>query len=303
MKKLLTLILAFALSGFSVAQSLAGVCINNVAQTISNGVIAPIPLAAITLCTAGSTAANCRANIVQTYTSAALTTTTPPAVLSPFIADAGGNYFFCAVPGHYALNIGSAYGSYFVPDIALAQPGGSASTASASDHAPVQCSTGSYATGVTNVWAGNCAQVQYSQLRGTVPTWNQNTIGNAATATSASTATTANYANSAGTATTAGSLTFFPVQYAVGSNDPGTSSVVCQSIPQATQTLTFSFPTGILACAVSTDASTGKTDFWYQTTSWIGNSLTVQRACSNNDAGEEGEFGIATRPVAICFGN
>jgi hypothetical protein len=58
-----------------------------------------------------------------------------------------------------------------------------AATASASDHSPTQCSSGQFSEGDTTAWAANCAQVQYSQLGGTVPTWNQSTTGNAATAT------------------------------------------------------------------------------------------------------------------------
>jgi hypothetical protein len=44
--------------------------------------------------------------------------------------------------------------------------------------------------------ADTATNVAYSGLTGTVPTWNQNTTGNAATATSATTATYANYVNS-----------------------------------------------------------------------------------------------------------
>jgi hypothetical protein len=60
---------------------------------------------------------------------------------------------------------------------------GNAGTASASDHSPTQCSSGNFSTGNTTAWAANCAQVQYSQIGGTAPTWNQSTTGNAATAT------------------------------------------------------------------------------------------------------------------------
>jgi hypothetical protein len=42
------------------------------------------------------------------------------------------------------------------------------------------CTSGQYETASTNGSAPTCAQVQYSQLGGTVPTWNQNTTGTAA---------------------------------------------------------------------------------------------------------------------------
>jgi hypothetical protein len=60
---------------------------------------------------------------------------------------------------------------------------GNAATATAADHSPTQCTSGQYSTGDTTAWAANCGQVQYSQLGGSVPTWNQSTSGNAATAT------------------------------------------------------------------------------------------------------------------------
>ena len=69
---------------------------------------------------------------------------------------------------------------------------GNAATATASDHSPTQCSSGLYSQGDTTGWAANCATVQYSQLGGTVPTWNQSTTGNAATATQATNATNVN---------------------------------------------------------------------------------------------------------------
>lgn len=62
---------------------------------------------------------------------------------------------------------------------------GNAATATAAASSPSQCSSGQFATGVTTGWAANCAAVQYSQLGGSVPTWNQSTTGNATTATTA----------------------------------------------------------------------------------------------------------------------
>jgi hypothetical protein len=60
---------------------------------------------------------------------------------------------------------------------------GNASTASAFATAPGQCSANLYSTGITISGIANCSQVTYGQLGGTIPTWNQNTTGNAATAT------------------------------------------------------------------------------------------------------------------------
>ena len=190
MKRLIWFTSLWIFAASAIAQAPGGVCISNVAQTISNGVIAPIPYATIALCSAGSTATNCIANKVNIYTSTALSTATPT---NPFTADAGGNYFFCAADGQYALLISSTYGTYFVPSIKLvdnwAAGGtitgnlivtgtvtgghngnltGNASTASASNHSPTQCTSGLYSQGDTAAWAANCAQVQYSQL-GAIP--------------------------------------------------------------------------------------------------------------------------------------
>lgn len=90
----------------------------------------------------------------------------------------------------------------------------------------------------------------------------------------------------------------------VGSQDAAWSGTGCSS--GASQTLTFTFPHGIVACGVSTSvASAGSVDFWYQIVgSPAGsNSVTVQRQCSHNDAGVEGTFNIATTPVVTCVGN
>ena len=54
---------------------------------------------------------------------------------------------------------------------------GNAGTSSASDHAPTQCPSNKYSTGVTTAWAANCGQVNYSQLTGTVPHPSANTLG------------------------------------------------------------------------------------------------------------------------------
>ena len=95
---------------------------------------------------------------------------------------------------------------------------GNAATATASDHSPTQCSSGLYSQGDTTGWAANCATVQYSQLGGSVPTWNQSTTGNAATAT-----------NTTGNAATATALAATPGQcssgnYATGIAAAGTAN-------------------------------------------------------------------------------
>jgi hypothetical protein len=161
-KRILSLTSLWLFVAAAFAQAQTGVCLNNVAQTISNGVIAPIPYASVALCSSGSTAANCVANKVSIYTSAALSTATPT---NPFTSDAGGNYFFCAAAGDYALLINSSYGQYFVPDIELVDDWskggtmtgaltdaagfigpltGNASTASALAATPSACNPSSY---------------------------------------------------------------------------------------------------------------------------------------------------------------
>jgi len=54
------------------------------------------------------------------------------------------------------------------------------------------CTSGQYVSALVNGTVPTCAVVQYSQLGGTVTTWNQNTTGNAATATNISTNGSAN---------------------------------------------------------------------------------------------------------------
>jgi len=55
----------------------------------------------------------------------------------------------------------------------------------------------------------NCTGYTYANLGGTAPTWNQNTTGNAATATTATTALTATSATTAGSATSLSTTDFF----------------------------------------------------------------------------------------------
>jgi hypothetical protein len=198
-KRILALTSLWLFAVAALAQAPIGVCLNNVAQTISNGVIAPIPYATVALCTPGSTASNCIANKVNIYTSTSLSTATPT---NPFTSDAGGNYFFCAHVGHYGLLINSSYGQYFVPDVAMADNWaaggtmtgaltdaagfigpltGNATTASASDHSPTQCGAGLYSQGDTTSWAANCAQVLWSQI-GSIPSFYYQTVQSAGTA-------------------------------------------------------------------------------------------------------------------------
>lgn len=181
MKRVLAVLAAFLAATCCAQTAPIGVCVSNVAQTISNGLIAPVPSASITLCSQNSTSSTCAANIVSIYTSTALTTPTPT---NPFVADVGGNYFFCAAVGHYALLIQGSVGGFFVPDITLADDWskggvvtgnwqatsfigpltGNAATASASNHSPTQCGAGNYATGVSTVWAANCSPLFYQTL-------------------------------------------------------------------------------------------------------------------------------------------
>jgi hypothetical protein len=95
---------------------------------------------------------------------------------------------------------------------------GNAATATASNHSPTQCSSGLYSQGDTTGWAANCATVQYSQLGGSVPTWNQSTTGNAATATT----TTGNAATATALAATPGQCS--SGNYATGIAAAGTAN-------------------------------------------------------------------------------
>lgn len=183
MKKIIPAILAFFAAAACLAQAPVGICTppgGGAVQTIANGYIAPVPFASVTMCTAGSTASNCAANLVSIYTTSALSVSAP----NPFTSDAGGNFYFCVAHGHYAMLQSGSVGSYFISDIIFtddwASGGtvsgtwtatsfvgpltGNASTASASDHSPTQCGAGNFATGVTTVWAANCALPYYQTV-------------------------------------------------------------------------------------------------------------------------------------------
>jgi hypothetical protein len=93
--------------------------------------------------------------------------------------------------------------------------------------------TASFATNATNaITASYASTAPYSGLLGTVPTWNQNTTGNAATATNStqlngisSTQIFNNMGNNHGTYTDANSVGGFGVRYLQGStNGPGTGA-------------------------------------------------------------------------------
>lgn len=243
-KRIIALTALWLCASFAIAQAPIGVCLNNVAQTISNGVIAPIPYATVALCTPGSTASNCVTNKVNIYTSTALSTATPT---NPFTTDAGGNYFFCAHVGHYGLLINSSYGQYFVPDVTLtdnwAAGGtmtgaltdaagfigpltGNASTASASDHSPTPCGSGLYSQGVTSTWAANCTQVLWSQLGG-IPALvtSFNTRTGSVTLTAADVDAVGNITNStSGNAATATALAATPSNCGTGQSAYGISA-------------------------------------------------------------------------------
>jgi hypothetical protein len=116
---------------------------------------------------------------------------------------------------------------------------GNAATATALAATPSQCSTNQYETGSDAQANANCSQVTYSQLGGTVPTWNQSTTGNAATATT----TTGNAATATALAATPAQCT--SGQYATGITAPGAAncsqvgySQLGGSIPTWNQTTT-----------------------------------------------------------------
>jgi len=157
-------------TGFALAQAPGGVCTDDVAQSISNGVIVPIPYAKIYLCPSGSTATNCPAASASVNIYNSPTLSSGNEITNPFTADAGGNYFFCTSHGHYALEVVAAQGNIFIPDIVFADDWasggtvagtwaatsfvgpltGNASTATALQNVPTNCGTGGgqYAYGI-----------------------------------------------------------------------------------------------------------------------------------------------------------
>lgn len=115
------LILLLAVTAAVAQTPPVGFCKNDVAQVISNGLIAPIPLALIYVCSSGTSQANCQSAsssyLVNLYPTTALSGTK---LANPYQADAGGNYYFCAAVGHYAINVIGPSGSYFIPDTTFA---------------------------------------------------------------------------------------------------------------------------------------------------------------------------------------
>lgn len=162
MRKILATLFAFVAATCTAQTAPIGVCISNVAQTISNGFIAPVPFASVTLCSQNSTSSNCAANIVSVYTSTTLGTPTPT---NPVTADAGGNYFFCAPVGHYALMIAGSQGGFFVPDIALVDDwsrGGSVTgnwSLTGNLTAANVTASGNVTAGALSGSTGHCAQI------------------------------------------------------------------------------------------------------------------------------------------------
>lgn len=156
MRKILAFILAFVAAACGAQTAPIGVCISNVAQTISNGLIAPVPFASVTLCSQNSTSSNCAANIVSVYTSTTLGTPTPT---NPVTADAGGNYFFCAPVGHYALMIAGSQGGFFVPDIALVDDWSKGGTVTGNWVVTGNVIAANLTAGALSGSTGHCAQI------------------------------------------------------------------------------------------------------------------------------------------------
>lgn len=217
--------LLFTAAG-AVAQSApVGVCKADVAQTISNGVIAPIPFASIALCPVGTAASSCIANKVPIYTSSALNQTTPT---NPFTADVGGNYFFCAPAGHYALLVSASVGTYFVPDSVWTDDWSKGGNVNGNWNVTgtIQASGNIQTTG--GLFIGN--------LDG-----NANTATNANYATSAGSANTATSANTANSASVANALAVSPsncgaggTEYAYGISANGNALCATFPSPQTT---------------------------------------------------------------------
>lgn len=156
MRKILSFILVFIAAACGAQTAPIGVCISNVAQTISNGLIAPVPFASVTLCSQNSTSSNCAANIVSIYTTTALSAPTPT---NPFTSDAGGNYFFCAPVGHYALMIAGSQGGFFVPDIALVDDWSKGGTVTGNWVVAGNVIAANLTAGALSGSTGHCAQI------------------------------------------------------------------------------------------------------------------------------------------------
>ena len=117
--------------------------------------------------------------------------------------------------------------------------------------APTNCTGNDFALGITANGTANCAQVTYANLGGVVPTWNQDTSGNAATATLAATATTTGIAQNVDVVAVSDSATYFPLFAAVVSGS---------SAPNATGGFTYQPSTGTLTTAKFAGALVGNAD-------------------------------------------
>jgi hypothetical protein len=116
-----------------------------------------------------------------------------------------------------------------IPTPLTSSTSGNAATATALASTPSQCSAGQYSTGVTAAGTANCATVQYSNLGGSVPTWNQSTSGNANTATTTT-----------GNAATATALAATPSQCPAGQYATGVTASGTANCAVFLQTITFS---------------------------------------------------------------
>jgi hypothetical protein len=180
--KIRVLLVLFATSCCAFAQTAPiGVCVSNIASTLSNGFLAPLSGANIYLCPLGSSPSACVSSAITVYKTNALT---GAPVGPPTTADAGGNFYFCAAHGHYALEVKSPQGYYMVNDLDLVDDWagggvvsgtwqassflgpltGNASTATAAQNAPTQCPGGDYAVGVGTSWGANCLPLYYQTV-------------------------------------------------------------------------------------------------------------------------------------------
>jgi hypothetical protein len=142
---------------------------------------------------------------------------------------------------------------------------GSAGTANSLTATPTQCTSGNFATGIIANGNPNCSGVNYSQLTGGVPTWNQNTTGNAATAThvaySGLTGGVPTWnQNTTGNAATATALASAPAQCSSGDYSTGITAAGVAQCAQvgASQLSAGALPNGTSATTQTTADNTTK---------------------------------------------